>query len=324
MGKKFGLSLFYLLIFICLSSVLVAQENNKSFTKALSISNDNDFYLLSGSDRYYTNGITINYAQLKPSTSSSTGKTVFIYELGQHIFNAYKRKIEPEKIQEIDRPIAGYLYLSFSKYQYRSVNQMWYWKITPGIVGPAALGQEVQSGWHSIIGIQTKWDWIWKYQIKNTLGIDLSSGYSINLLKSNSAIQISTISEATIGSLHTNLSQSMLFQLGRPLSISHSNFWHSNYEVSDSRFNKLEIFLFYHPNVSYKLFDATLQGGLFNHSKDSITSRPIPFQFQNTLGFFASLGRLNATIKLVAQTKDARTQFNSHLYGGIAFGYLIK
>ena len=80
-------------------------QHSISYSKQLSITTENDYYLLQGKDAYYTNGIIINYSKVHHS-----GKTKFIkqtdqYEIGQKIFTAFSRKIY--NVSEIDRPIAG-------------------------------------------------------------------------------------------------------------------------------------------------------------------------------------------------------------------------
>lgn len=144
----------------------------------ISLTTENDSYSLPGTDRYYTNGISLGYV----------GPTGALPEplaaLGHEVFGAGAQRLEIDLQQVIytplytqeynpgrdDRPYAGQIALHVGIIQdtltTRSVLQGSF-----GIVGPAALGQPVQNGFHSIIGDTSAKGW--HHQLHNEPTFDV-------------------------------------------------------------------------------------------------------------------------------------------------------
>jgi hypothetical protein len=77
------LGLFWAVIFPCFFVFGQVKFRNQE----IAIQNDNDVYLLTGQDRYYTNGININYRIALLNPDSQTSNTVLDFEIGQRIYN---------------------------------------------------------------------------------------------------------------------------------------------------------------------------------------------------------------------------------------------
>jgi lipid A 3-O-deacylase len=71
-----------------------------------------------------------------------------------------------------DRPYAGWLYLGADLLQDTDRRMLEHLELQVGVVGPAALGKQVQQGWHEIIGA-TKPEG-WDSQLENEPGLVLS------------------------------------------------------------------------------------------------------------------------------------------------------
>jgi lipid A 3-O-deacylase len=75
--------------------------------------NDNDSFLLKGSDRYYTDGAFIYYRiALRVNSNSELANKVLGFEIGQKIFTPQSGYIPGPQYD--DRPFAGYLYAGFT------------------------------------------------------------------------------------------------------------------------------------------------------------------------------------------------------------------
>ncbi len=97
----------------------------------------------------------------------NTRRTAFF--LGQSIFTPKNIDIKPPDPH--DRPYGGWLYVGASFLQ-ETGNQLENLEFDLGVVGPAALGKEVQNDWHQFIGIhQAKG---WSSQIQNEPGLVIS------------------------------------------------------------------------------------------------------------------------------------------------------
>src|SRR5580704_357164 len=102
--KLRSFALFISLLITCSS---FAQTHKDEF----GIQTDNDSYLFSGSDKYYTDGLFFYFRHaltVKSKDTASLQNKILGFELGQKIFNPQSGAI-PSPIY-IDRPFAGYLY----------------------------------------------------------------------------------------------------------------------------------------------------------------------------------------------------------------------
>jgi hypothetical protein len=117
-------------------------------------------------DRYYTNGLRLGW------TSSELSVPGVIAAVGQAIWGDGRQRIAIDLTQQIytprdttsgfppltDRPFAGVLMGTFSAL-HDSGTSLGLLSLGVGVVGPAALGQQVQSSFHHIIGQQPSLGW---------------------------------------------------------------------------------------------------------------------------------------------------------------------
>lgn len=124
--------------------------------------------MLARTDRYYTNGIKFGggapfdllqlpatelLKQFAPAGGSAIHLGLF---LGQNLYTPKSIKISQP--QALDRPWAAWLYLG-GVAQRAKDNRLDTVEIDLGLVGPSALGREVQSGWHKLIGAAQPVGW---------------------------------------------------------------------------------------------------------------------------------------------------------------------
>jgi hypothetical protein len=140
------------------------------------------------SDKHYTQGFRLSFLSpaLQPSGWTDDvfqffGRipTVFAdpaqsqrrvaWFLGQSIFTPKNLQVKPPDPR--DRPYAGWLYIGPSLLQ-ETGNQLENLELELGVVGPPALGRQIQNDWHQFIGIHQAEGW--SSQLQNEPGVVLS------------------------------------------------------------------------------------------------------------------------------------------------------
>ncbi len=315
--KKFTCAFILLLLFFSSQGQKATHEN---FSKQLSFITENDFFLMQGKDGYYTNGIMFNYSTSHRSKKPSFIKQVDQFELGQKIFTAYSRKIHTP--DQIDRPVTGYLYGQFLRTGFLKRRQFLQWGISAGTIGKASLGEALQNSYHKLIHINTsEWGWVWDYQLKSAFGINLHAKYGKALVEHpNSLIQVTPVTQLSLGSFFTNASESVLFQFGK-MNLQHKSvYW--NAAVSDEPESyRPELFFYYYPQLTWQLYNATVQGGLFAKNKGPIISDPEPFVLLQQLGAMYSFKRYSFRLAVTFKSEVAKSQRFNHKYGSLQFNY---
>lgn len=127
--------------------------------------------MLAGTDRYYTNGFKLGFGvPLKTLQRLFEGPTTSTLNLlsnaeGQHHFGLFfgqniytPRDISVREAQPNDRPWAAWLYLG-GVAQRSQDDRLHTVEIDIGMVGPAAVGEQVQSQWHSLAGLRQPQGW---------------------------------------------------------------------------------------------------------------------------------------------------------------------
>jgi hypothetical protein len=147
----------------------------------LTLQIENDAFSIPGTDRYYTSGVRLGYVT---PTGAVPG---FVADLGSQLFGPGSQRMEVDLQQVIftprdtqlydpnpdDRPYAAQLALHASLIQdtlaSRSIAG-----VSLGVVGPDALGQSVQNGFHDLIGDTPNRGW--RYQLHNEPTLDFFGG----------------------------------------------------------------------------------------------------------------------------------------------------
>lgn len=318
-----------LLLFVLCSFSGMGQGDSSDFRQQVKFVCDNNFFLLNDEDGYYTSGMFLSYSRLLSDLSLTSRKKIFSVEIGQEIYTAHSRKILPQPnirlnipggLEQIDRPIAGYLFGKFSHSTFYTTRSMMEIEISMGTIGENSLAQDVQEYWHSVIGVKDYWNWVWDYQVENEWGINMHGTFAYGLRKPDqrSLFQITSITQATLGTIYTNFSQGILFQIGKLQPLSSSAYWDSRLSLTrNANVKRAEFFFFYKPELKYQLYNATIEGGIFNDTKGPILSEIRPFVLSNEFGLRFSLPRFSLGYTVVLQTREARSQFNTQLYASI-------
>jgi hypothetical protein len=147
----------------------------------VTLQGENDAFSIPGTDRYYTSGLRLGYV-------TPTGAVPdFVSGIGGKLFGAGTQRLEidlqqviftPEDTQAYDpnpddRPYAAQLALHLTLIQDTMTTRSLA-GVSVGVVGPDALGQSVQNGFHDIIGDTPNRGW--RYQLRNEPTLDVSGG----------------------------------------------------------------------------------------------------------------------------------------------------
>jgi lipid A 3-O-deacylase len=148
---------------------------------------ENDAFAPKPTDRWYTQGLELNYlsapitwtgaAAFLPSTYLAPGSfhtQRFELVFGQSIFTPENLSLNPPDPR--DRPYAGWLYAGAGLYQETDRHSLDHLQLLVGVVGPAALGEEVQNGFHGFINglISQHTAAGWGSQLSNEPGVVLT------------------------------------------------------------------------------------------------------------------------------------------------------
>ncbi|MDB5130838.1 MAG: hypothetical protein JWR02_587 [Mucilaginibacter sp.] len=316
--------LFCFLAFLFGTAGVFAQSHSTEF----GAQTDNDSYLLKGSDRYYTDGTFLYYShalKIKGGDSTLLANKVLGFETGQKIFNPQSGFVPgPEYV---DRPFAAYLYIGGTlNLLYKSESNL---KLGAqlGVVGPAALGEQIQSFIHRTFGFYAVGGW--QYQVKNDFEINLSAEYN-KLIARAPGIDISLASYANLGNGFTGAGAGPLVRIGLFNQLFHSVSTQSTAIRNESiiPLHEQEIFLYYKPQVNYVAYDATIQGGLFDNHNDpnslEIIQHKEPFIFSQQFGIAFTTKRFVVNAAAIYHTKDVKEMAHKHQWGSISALYRFR
>lgn len=311
----------FVVVCVCSGRHSAAQQVNHQ----LGFLCDNNFLLLNGDDGYYTSGLFLGYHRQRVGAEGNR-RPVFSFEVGQMIYNAHSRKILPASygasfpsgIGEIDRPIAGYLFAKASRTSFINRSTILRVGASVGVVGESSGGRLVQQTWHRWIGVKEHWNWVWDYQVKNELGANLHGMIATTIIKSNPKhFQVTTVTQATIGSQLTNLAQGVLIQVGKLRALQSASYWNAGIGSWKSDNFERELYFFYHPQMMYQVYNATIQGGMFRQGKGPIVTSVWPWVLMHTTGFRFSFRRFDVGYHVTFQNKEAKTQRNRQSYASL-------
>jgi hypothetical protein len=298
--------------------------SQEKFSKEISFVNDNDLYVSVVRDRYYTNGMFLNYIYLSENKKESLEKKIFQWQIGHKMFTPHKAVVT--SISEHDRPFAGYLYGNFGITNVYKANKILTTSLEIGVIGENAFGKELQDFIHSIYGFKKAVGW--EYQIKNALGVGFGAEYISLIGKDSSGFyDISWVNTANLGTVFTDISSGFYGRIGfKPLQkLANSIAFKTN--LNDENTNdvrEIESFLFIKPTVRYAFYDATIQGSFLNTGSE-VTKELIPVVFNIEIGLKFTANRFH--FAYVFNYNTSKSEGLKYTYGNkfgtVAVHYLL-
>jgi lipid A 3-O-deacylase len=309
-----------IVLFLLLTATVFAQKKPKE----VGFISDNDLYTSTVYDKYYTNGLEFFYRYLNANANEKIEKKITEFRFGQYVYNPQTRLAD--NINRNDRPFAGYLFAEVGRNFFYKSESVLKTNFQLGLVGPNAFAKETQRSFHYVFGYKRVYGW--QNQIKNALSLQTNWLYSKKIMSGffNQTIDFQVQSEANVGTVWNGIAIGIMARIGlkKLLPIYDTNLHGAslNEDVSIYK-NQSEFYFYINPNCNYQLYDATIQGSLFNNNSP-VTFDLVPFRFQGEAGFKYRKNHWNASYSFLYRSKEVDNRANkSYFYGSIAIGYLL-
>lgn len=245
------------------SGSLLAQNME---TPYLNLSVENDLFVFKGNatDRYYTNGVRIDYFYQKekrkfPSSlllKISDDRNVYGWGLAQDMFTP--SRIDIPTVQYNDRPYAGALFAIHSLSSYDYIKKI---KVSSelylGVIGPLSLAEETQIWVHRIFNY-TKPEG-WKNQVPNDIIINYNLQVEKEMIYVPGKLFVTGTMETFTGTLYNAMGAGFIVRLGRV-----SNFPEQKSESIPVK-KKSQLYVILKPTVRVIYYNALLQGGIITN-----------------------------------------------------------
>lgn len=313
--------ILFILVFSFLITDVLAQNN--FFKNEFGFKSENDAFLATAQDRYYTNGLFFSFrSALKPNIKQDTSKLVkkiWSVHAGQKMYNAQSGYV-PD-ITYVDRPFAAYIFGSTSlQWLFRNEN-IFKAEIQGGITGPSALGKEGQEFYHDVFGFYDLNGW--QFQVKDELALNINLNYDRLIYRSkNKTLDFSLPLEARIGNTFSGVKAGILFRTGSLNPLYHSIATQSNVaSYQEPQVNEKELYFFLKPSLDFVIYDATVSGGLFRDDKGAITYDTKPLVFSQELGIAYAKNRWTLDFSILFKSREIKSSAKAHQYGIVDIYY---
>jgi hypothetical protein len=243
-----------------------AQPRNEKHS--LRIMWDNDYINIrgDGTDRYYTNGIRLDYFYTKkqkakfPSSLllniSEDNNNVYGWGVAQFMFTP--KNIGVPDIQYNDRPYAGALYFIHSL---QSVNKSKKIKVTSeirfGVIGPLSYAKETQTWIHNAFNYTKPLGW--HNQVPNDIMLNYNINIENQILHPSKILLVTGIIETFSGTVYNAAGAGFMLRLGK-----FNNYLEDISELQTNGKKNFQLYVFMKPSARVVLSNALLQGGLVN------------------------------------------------------------
>jgi hypothetical protein len=307
-------------LFTVIFCLVVSTSFAQSFKNEFGFKTENDAYLATLNDRYYTNGLFIyfRHAINTEKLSDKIEKKTYEISAGQKMYTPYWGQV-PNK-EDQDRPFAGYLYAGGAYSVFYKNESVLKTSVELGTVGPNSLAQTAQRFLHKTVGFYTPAGW--DYQIKNELAVNFAANYSKLLFRPEDPIvDISGQGYANLGTTFSGLGASVLFRAGKLNQLFNSAYHNAVIGNSKTkRLNNSEFFFYVKPQLNFVAYDATIQGSLFNDNSP-LTFGVKPIVFEQQFGVNYSSKRFTADFNIIFKTKEVKSVAKAQNYGGLSLYY---
>ena len=315
--KIFACCALFTLMF---SFLVIGQSQAQSYKYQYTTTLDNDEYINPDHDRYYTDGtiIGLTYAAKKPGPDKKWIKKIVEFQFGQQIYNASTAHIYNKKL--FDRPLTGYLFANGSfNWFYKNESAL---KLTVqlGTIGPNALGEQVQHGFHHLFGLYDAGPW-GQYQLKNEFGAEVDVDYKKLLyINSGNWFDITADPEVMLGNTFTFANAGILLRIGNLNKLFESAGTNSRVSRDATHTPKNEFFFFAEPQLSYVAYNATIEGGLFIKDKGP-TFGIYHTVYTQQLGLQFASARWSASYTAFIRTREVKSTALGDQWGSINLAY---
>ncbi len=279
---------------------------------------DNDYF--TKTDRYYSQGITMEYVYPSLKRNFLTKilwkpyPTAPQYGISFNLFGYTASRLNSDSILYGDRPFDANMSLKiFSLQSNEEQRQQLSAAFSIGVMGPAALGEEIQTHIHR--WLHNKLPQGWQHQVHNDIIINYQLNYEKQLFAVENNFLVNTTAGIRAGTLNNKISGGVNFMAGR---------FNKRYGTAIHLKRKTEYYLYGQGSVNFIGYDASLQGGLFNRKSPYVIapgdiSRAT---LQADAGIIVNFKKLYLSYTQSFLSKEFRTG-KYHRWGGVSIGVTL-
>jgi lipid A 3-O-deacylase len=324
----------------------IVPQNEQLEFGSVTLYSENDKYF-AGTDQHYTNGFKLSF--LTTDLRSFTGEPVpslvrtaarklgtltepdAAYKLnlsiGQNLYTPVNTRTTA--YQPDDRPYAAWLYVGAAYQNYLPERRtpvsgtyipprLDVFEITVGTVGPAALGRQVQNGFHNIIGVAHANGW--SNQIHNEAGLNLvfERKYRLGTAGTRDGFGADFIPHGgfSAGNIFTYANLGFEVRTGWKLPADFgTNLIRPSSDSNSTRRPDWSAFLFGAVDGRAVARDITLDGNTF-HDSPHITKDPYVADWQ--VGLALGTRRFQITYSQAVRTHEYKNQRKASVFGSIS------
>ena len=283
----------------------------------LIIGMDNDFVFQT--DRYYTNGLKIEYFTKGPGPSlldylhlkdKPDENAFYGFSISQDIFTPEDKNSVASQLQ--DRPFASSLIFSSSKIitnnQKGLIRQS---EFQIGLIGKLGGGELVQNGIHGILPTSSIVNG-WENQIKTDLALNYGLEYEKQITRGQFFL-ISGMLGGKIGLPYTYAGTGFNFRIGEI-----DNYFN---QLNFYSANKIDFFFYSGIKGKVVAYNATIQGGLFSNANLKHPDiNHFLYEFDTGINISYQSFKLNLGVKFISP--EMKTG-NNHRWGYISFMFAL-
>ena len=315
-----------IIISMLIPGLLMSQTKEAGF---ISLSAENDLFVFKGdaTDRYYTNGVRLDYyfnmkKRKFPSSlllKISEDKNIYRWGIAQYMFTP--SRIDIPTIQYNDRPYAGTLFAihSLSSYDY-SKRLKATSEIYLGVMGPLSLAEETQIWVHNLFNYTRPEGW------KNQVSNDIVLNYNLRLEKEVIYIKDKLFVTGTLETFNGTLYNAM--GAGFVLRVGHIDYFLDLENEPHIEKKKSRIYVVLKPTLRVIYYNALLQGGFITNIKEEHKGYILSKDQIERLNVFAEAGivyerpKMRIVMKQKMRTAPIRNG-NALEIGNISLGFKL-
>lgn len=226
-----------------------------------SLANDNDFYLLQGSDRYYSNGLRAHYKWIpQNSMAKDSTKLIFDVELSHKFYTPDDLLLTD--VDDFDRPYAGMFYGGFNYHQYKKKTSRIMVGVDLGLIGQSTGAESFQEWYHNAVGFPDPQGW--SYQIPNEFFVNLKAGLNRQYVLSPGRVDLISSTDFSLGTAFTHATQRLDLRIGRLQWLRNSAFTNALIGTQSSNIPRHN-YLFLGYGFQYVFHNITIDGSIWNN-----------------------------------------------------------
>jgi lipid A 3-O-deacylase len=269
-----------LLLGVCITGAAYGQQP-ANYRHLLRVYEDNDIINVrgQGTDQGYSNGTRFDYFYIKekparfflhrimPKAGDSSIDT-YGFSIMQVIFtpkNIIKRI--PDKH---DFPYAGALFATHSLHSANQIKKYgWQTEWLLGVMGPPALGKEVQRLAHRTFGLIQPGGW--DYQLKTDLLLNFNVAAEKQIAHINNTVEFIGGAQAFAGTALNGASVYSLIRIGKMPP--YFSGYLSQFAMPKGSARRIQLYGIIRPSVEWVLGNALIDGGVFNKGRQPVPER---------------------------------------------------